>query len=134
VTVNNNNGNTRRTTRVVTPPSVLAPGLAAAGVETCLGSASAAVSVMGGGFSFGSTTRDDDCNRRLYARQLHSMGYPYAAIALQCLSPEVQYAMAAAGTPCPGTAPVATAPVISRYASEQAAGPGAPPEGFVWNP
>ena len=35
--------------RLVTPPTVVAPGLAAAGIETCLGSASGGVSLMGGG-------------------------------------------------------------------------------------
>lgn len=86
---------------VVTAPPVQAPGLAAAGIEVCLGSSSAGISVLGGGFSLGSTTKDDDCNIRLYARQLHAMGLKNAAIILQCLNPQVNYAMAAAGTPCP---------------------------------
>lgn len=91
--------------RLVTPPSVVAPGLAAAGIETCLGSVSGGVSVMGGGGSFGTSVKDDDCNRRLYARQLWNMGFKQAATNIQCLSPEVQYAMAAAGTPCFTTSP-----------------------------
>lgn len=86
---------------VVTAPPVQAPGLAAAGIEVCLGSSSGGISVLGGGFSLGSTTKDDDCNIRLYARQLHAMGLKNAAIILQCLNPQVNYAMAAAGTPCP---------------------------------
>lgn len=91
--------------RVVTPPSVVAPSLSAAGLETCLGSVSGGISVMGGGGSFGTSVKDDDCNRRLYARQLWNMGFKQAATNIQCLSPEVQYAMAAAGTPCFATSP-----------------------------
>lgn len=91
--------------RLVTPPSVVAPGLSAAGIETCLGSVSGGISVMGGGGSFGTSVKDDDCNRRLYARQLWNMGFRQAATNIQCLSPEVQYAMAAAGTPCFATSP-----------------------------
>lgn len=91
--------------RLVTPPSVVAPSLSAAGIETCLGSVSGGVSVMGGGGSFGTSVKDDDCNRRLYARQLWNMGFKQAATNIQCLAPEVQYAMAAAGTPCFTTAP-----------------------------
>jgi hypothetical protein len=123
-------------TRLVTPPTVIAPALAAAGIEACLGSVSGGVSVMGGGVSFGSTTKDDDCNRRLYARQLHNMGYKAAAVALQCLSPEVQWAMAAAGTPCPGLAPpVAAAPVVTAFASLGAtAGVSPAPAGYKWVP
>lgn len=86
---------------VITAPPVQAPGLAAAGIEVCLGSSSGGISVLGGGFSLGSTSKDDDCNIRLYARQLHAMGLKNAAIILQCLNPQVNYAMAAAGTPCP---------------------------------
>jgi hypothetical protein len=60
---------------------------------------------MGGGGSFGTSVKDDDCNRRLYARQLWNMGFKQAATNIQCLAPEVQYAMAAAGTPCFTTSP-----------------------------
>jgi hypothetical protein len=78
-------------------------------------------SIVGGGLSFGSTHKDDDCNRRLYARQLHAMGYRVAAIALQCMAPEVQQAMALAGTPCPqqrvAVAPIKGTAVVSAYAS-----------------
>jgi hypothetical protein len=118
--VNITNASTRgsQTTRVVTPPTIAAASLSAAGIEACLGSVSGGGSFMGGGFSFGTTTKDDDCNRRLYARQLYNMGYPEAALAIQCLSPEVSYAMAVTGTPCPGAAPVLAdrAAVVSAYA------------------
>lgn len=119
-------------TSVRSVPSAISPGLAAAGIETCLGSASAGGSFLGGGFSFGSTTKDDDCNRRLYARQLYNMGFKGAAAVIQCLSPEVAYAMAVAGTPCP-TAP--GMPQTSAVpAAQQAGDPPPRPPGYIVNP
>ena len=87
-------------TRVTTAPTVVAPGLAAAGVETCLGSASGGISLMGGGFTFGSTMVDDGCTIRLLARQLFNFGFHKAAVALMCQDERVAAAMEAAGTPC----------------------------------
>jgi hypothetical protein len=52
------------------PPGIVAPGLAAAGIETCLGSSSGGLSLMGGGFTFGSTKVDEGCTIRLLSRQL----------------------------------------------------------------
>lgn len=89
------------TTRVISAPTIAAPGLAAAGVETCLGSASGGLSVMGGGFSFGGTKVDEGCTIRLLARQLFSFGLKNAALALMCQDPHVILAMQASGTPCP---------------------------------
>jgi hypothetical protein len=97
-----NPASTTSTNRLITPPSVIAPGLAAAGIETCLGSASGGVSVMGGGFSFGGTKVDDGCSIRLLARQLFAFGYPAAALALMCQDDRVALAMEAAGSPCAG--------------------------------
>jgi hypothetical protein len=112
-------------------PTAISPGLAAAGIETCLGSVSVGASFVGGGFSFGSTVKDDDCNRRLYARQLYNMGFKAAAAVLQCITPEVNYAMAVAGTPCPNPPnmqPV-SAPVAPVYGQA-----GSPPPGYAVNP
>jgi hypothetical protein len=55
-------------------PSVFAPGLAAAGLETCLGSVSGGGAFVGTGFSFGTTIPDPGCAARLDARTLWSMG------------------------------------------------------------
>jgi hypothetical protein len=88
-------------TRVTAAPTVVAPGLAAAGVETCLGSASGGIAVMGGGFTFGSTMVDEGCTIRLLARQLFNFGLHKAAVALMCQDERVMAAMEAAGTPCP---------------------------------
>lgn len=90
---------TRQT--IIAAPSIGAPALSNSSIETCLGSASGGVSFPGGGFSLGGTTKDEDCNLRLYARQLYNMGAKNAAFILQCLNPQVNYAMALAGTPCP---------------------------------
>jgi hypothetical protein len=89
------------TNRVITPPTVVAPGLTAAGVETCLGSASGGISLMGGGFTFGSTKVDDGCTIRLLARQLFAFGFHNAALALMCQDQRVFVAMEETGTPCP---------------------------------
>jgi hypothetical protein len=80
---------------------VVAPGLAAAGIETCLGSASGGISLMGTGFSLGRTTVDDGCTIRLLARQLYAFGFQRAALALMCQDDRVAVAMDAAGSPCP---------------------------------
>ena len=80
---------------------MVAPGLAAAGIETCLGSASGGLSVLGGGATFGSTIVDEGCTIRLLARQLYAFGLQKAALALMCQDPHVIAAMYAAGSPCP---------------------------------
>ena len=89
------------TNHLVTPPTTVAPGLAAAGIETCLGSASGGLSLMGGGFTFGSTKVDEGCTIRLLARQLFAFGFKTAALALMCQDDRVALAMQTAGTPCP---------------------------------
>jgi hypothetical protein len=87
--------------RLMTLPAVVAPGLAAAGMETCLGSATGGMSIMGLGLTFGKTTPDDGCSIRLAARQLFAFGFQRAAMALMCQDPRVAEAMTAAGDVCP---------------------------------
>jgi hypothetical protein len=112
-----NPASTTSKNRLITPPTVVPPGLAAAGVETCLGSASGGVSVMGGGLTFGSTKVDDGCTIRLLARQLFAFGFQKAAVALMCQDNRVAAAMDAAGTSCPGVSALsARAEVIDRSA------------------
>jgi hypothetical protein len=74
-------------------PTAFAPGLAAAGLETCLGSVSGGGSFVGTGFSFGSTIPDPGCAARLDARTLWSMGLKKAAIARLCLTGEIYRSM-----------------------------------------
>ena len=74
-------------------PSVFAPGLAAAGLETCLGSVSGGGAFLGTGLSFGTTIPDPGCAARLDARTLWSMGLKKAAVARLCLNSEIYHAM-----------------------------------------
>ena len=91
------------TTRPTTPPTIVAPGLAGAGVETCLGSASGGLSLMGTGLTFGSTVPDSGCTLRLTARQFYAFGFKAAAIALMCQDQHVAEAMATVGEACPSS-------------------------------
>jgi len=103
-------------------PSVVAPGLAAAGLETCLGSVSGGGAFVGTGFSFGTTIPDPGCAARLDARTLWSMGLKKAAVARLCLSGEIYRAMPEVCVkylpPAPGYP--ATPPVPTRYAQAEA--------------
>jgi hypothetical protein len=59
------NSNTPANQTVKNVPSVFSPGLAAAGLETCLGSVSGGGAFVGAGFSFGTTIPDPRCAARL---------------------------------------------------------------------
>jgi hypothetical protein len=98
-TVINTTVSSRHSTRQA--PSIVAPGLAAAGVEACLGSASVGGSGAGFGLTIGSTLVDRGCELRLYSRALHAMGYKRAATELLCNDPDVARALAADGYICP---------------------------------
>ena len=79
----------------------MAPGLAAAGIEACLGSASVGGSGAGFGLTIGSTLVDRGCELRLYSRALYAMGYKRAATELLCNDPDVARALAEDGYICP---------------------------------
>ena len=100
-----------------------APGLAAAGLETCLGSVSGGGAFVGTGFSFGTTIPDPGCAARLDARTLWSMGLKKAAVARLCLNPDIYRAMPeVCGQYLPQPAPVgypAPVPVPTRYAQAE---------------
>jgi hypothetical protein len=81
-------------------PGVGAPGLAAGGIDACLGSASGGVSGPGFGLSFGSTYPEKDCNIRQYSRTLHGLGHKAAATQMLCYNSDVADALAASGYPC----------------------------------
>jgi hypothetical protein len=74
-------------------PNAYAPGLAAAGLETCLGSVSGGGSALGWGATFGTTIPDPGCAARLDARTLWSMGLKKAAVARLCLTPDIYRSM-----------------------------------------
>lgn len=81
------------TSTVKNVPTAIAPGLAAAGLETCLGSISGGGSAVGFGASFGTTIPDPGCAARLDARTLWSMGLKGAAVARLCLTPDIYRSM-----------------------------------------
>jgi len=74
-------------------PTAFAPGLTAAGLETCLGSVSGGGSWLGTGISLGGTIPDPGCATRLDARTLWSMGLKKAAVARLCLNPDIYRSM-----------------------------------------
>lgn len=94
------NYNTPATQTIKNVPNIYAPGLAAAGSEVCLGSASAGGGAAGFGLTIGGTIVDRECQLRLNARTLATLGYVAAARETMCLDADVRQAMAAAGTPC----------------------------------
>jgi hypothetical protein len=81
-------------------PSVYAPGLAAAGIESCIASASAGGSGAGFGLTVALTTEDKGCNLRLYSRTLFAMGHRVAATQILCNDPQVAQALALEGVAC----------------------------------
>jgi hypothetical protein len=105
-------------------PSVVAPGLAAAGLETCLGSVSGGGAFVGTGFSFGTTIPDPGCAARLDARTLWSMGLKKAAVARLCLNGDIYRAMPEVChqylPPPPKPGYRAPPPVPTRYAQAEA--------------
>jgi hypothetical protein len=104
-------------------PSVVAPGLTAAGLETCLGSVSGGGAFVGTGFSFGTTIPDPGCAARLDARTLWSMGLKKAAVARLCLNGDIYRAMPeVCDKYLPPPAPGFRAPplVPTRYAQAEA--------------
>jgi hypothetical protein len=108
-------------------PSVFAPGLAAAGLETCLGSVSGGGALVGTGFSFGSSIPDPSCAARLDARTLWSFGLKKAAVARLCLNSDIYRAMPdVCAIYLPQARPI-SAPASLAYASAVATAPDEPP-------
>jgi hypothetical protein len=87
------NSNTPSEQTIKNVPTAFAPGLTAAGLETCLGSVSGGGAFVGTGFSFGTTIPDPGCAARLDARTLWSMGLKKAAVARLCLTPDIARSM-----------------------------------------
>ena len=100
-------------------PTVFAPGLAAAGIETCLGSVSGGGSWLGTGISFGGTVPDPNCTTRLDARTLWSMWLKKAAVARLCVSPDIYRSMPEV---CGAYLPVAAAPIATVAPAAYAGG------------
>ncbi len=78
-------------------PNVVAPALTTTLTETCMGSTSAGASVAGFGATFGTTWRDEECVRRLNARELRAMGLGPVAMELMCDNDDIRAAFERAG-------------------------------------
>ena len=98
---------------VSTVPSVFAPGLAAAGIESCLGSVSGGGSFLGTGITLGGSIPDGDCSTRLDARTLWAFGLKKAAVARLCLSRPIYESMPEVCVNYLPHQPVAPVPVAS---------------------
>jgi hypothetical protein len=102
-------------------PAVFAPGLAAAGIESCNGSVSLGGSAIGGGGALGFPFQDGPCNKRLNARTLWAFGQHEAALQTLCLDDELAVAMVASGIRCR----------VGRYAPTPAQQPSGAPVGEI---
>jgi len=87
--------------RLVTTNSGIGPGLTAAGVHSCAGSASVGVGVTGFNLGAGATYEMIECNRRAYAASLAGMGQNLAALDLLCQNAEVKASLNNTGVVCP---------------------------------
>lgn len=83
------------------PPSAISPGITTINNDVCAVGASGAVQTQILGLSFGSTTRDFNCERIKLAKNLFDMGMKVAAVSALCQDRRVFDAMMDAGTPCP---------------------------------
>jgi len=115
--------------KIKTTVPAFAPGLVAAGVHSCAGSASVGVGATGWGLGIGSTYEMRECNRRAYAAALLGMGQNGAALDLICLNKEVRASLNATGVFCPSqgarsaSAPrqVKQAPLLASVSNEEPA-------------
>jgi hypothetical protein len=128
VTTQNLNQNVTGTSTVKNVPAVFAPGLTAAGLETCLGSISGGGAVAGFGMSFGTTIPDPGCAARLDARTLWAFGLRRAAIARLCLQGEIYKSMPEICSGYVAVAPAGYVPAVTKdggvpYAENYSGGP-----------
>ena len=83
------------------PPSAIAPAITTINNDICVVGASGAVQTQIFGMSFGTVSRDMNCERIKLSKNLFDMGMKVAAVATLCQDHRVFEAMIAAGTPCP---------------------------------
>ena len=101
--------------KVKNVPSMNAPNLTSSN-DTCMGSASGALSVAGFGVGGGSTYADEHCKRIKMSRELWNKGMKAASLAMDCMDPDAKTALELTGFTCPQTEreranrPVAEAP------------------------
>jgi len=145
-TNNNDNSNSNNASQNVTvdthneraPVNTAYAAPLVSGEDTCMGSSSLGGQAVGFGLSIGTTWTDTNCQRLKNSRQLASLGFTRAAVALVCVDEDVQNAMTAAGTPCPGARRAEAEPVAeprhheaARETSEPRVAEYAPTQGSV---
>lgn len=92
--------NTPDDIKIRNTPSMNAPPLVTSN-DTCVVSASGAVSLPGFGFSLGSGDPEENCVMLKNARELWNMGFRAAGIALMCTNEDNRYALEVTGYSCP---------------------------------
>lgn len=108
-------------------PSMNGPALVSSN-DTCMGSASGAVSAPGFGLSLGKTYNDTNCVMLKNSRELWNMGMKAAALALMCNDSANKEALELTGFVCPQTekankqaaAAQAPAPVVAKTSTPAA--------------
>ena len=112
-------GSGNGTVNLKTVPPVNAPALSTTLTETCMGSSSGGLSLMGFGLSGGSTWKDEECIRRLNARELAvTLKDLDAAKELLCGNPEIHAVYQSLGRPClmePSDSTVITGGALPTY-------------------
>jgi hypothetical protein len=100
---NINKNESKVTQKVIQPPpTAIAPAMmSGGGADLCTTGVSGAAQTQILGLSFGSTLRDENCERLKLSKTLYDMGMKVAAVATMCQDRRVFDAMIAAGTPCP---------------------------------
>lgn len=96
------NGSTSSDNTVRNVPNVNAPPLVSSN-DTCMGSASAGLGIVGTGISFGKTYEDKNCIMLKNSRELWNMGMRGAAMARMCMDKLNREALEMTGFVCPQT-------------------------------
>jgi hypothetical protein len=99
---------------VKSAPTVYAPSLTASVTETCLGSVSAGVSVVGVGATAAMTTENTECDRRLNAAVAGRMGRMDIAFNLMCQEDAFRQASEDTDKPCSVPGAVKTGAIPPR--------------------
>jgi len=92
---------TSTTTVKSPPPTAVAPTITSINNDLCTVGSSGAAQTQILGLSFGTTSRDMNCERIKLAKNLYDMGMKVAAVSTLCQDERVFHAMMNAGTPCP---------------------------------
>ncbi|HTI18636.1 MAG TPA: hypothetical protein VL598_13300 [Trinickia sp.] len=111
---------------VKSAPTVYAPSLTASVTETCWGSVSAGVSVVGVGATGAATIKDLDCNRRLNAAVAWRMDRKDIAFNIMCQDDSFRAAAAKTNAPCVEDTSASTAMIAPKTDPNLVPAPGVP--------